>query len=411
MALLSPFFRAHPLDKYGVQWVRSSAPLAHVFEGDAVLLENSVDETAAGLAHDGPMYRRLVSPFVDSWEALFSDVLRPIGWPHRPLLMARFAMKALLSASSLANAHFTGDRARALFAGLAAHSVVPLDFTGSAAVGLVLAVCAHVAGWPLARGGSGAIAAGLARALTEAGGEIETGAPVRGLADLPPARAVLFDLAPRAVAEIASPRLPTGYVRRLRAYRHGPGAFKLDWALAGPIPWRAAGCRRAAIVHVGGSLEEIARAERDAWEGRVPDPPFVLLCQASLFDETRAPAGKQTAWGYCHVPNGCPADMTGRIEKQIERYAPGFRDLILARNVMPPQALERHNANLIGGDIIGGANDLRQLLARPIPGMQPYRMPAKGLYLCSASTPPGAGVHGMCGWNAATMVLRDLRRT
>jgi phytoene dehydrogenase-like protein len=410
MATLSPFFRAYPLDKYGVQWVRSPAPLAHAFQNDAVLLENSVDETAAGLAHDGEMYRRLVTPFVESWDALFSDILRPVGWPRQAWLMTRFAMKALLSASSLAKAHFRSEAARALFAGLAAHSVAPLEFTGSAAVGIVLAVCAHVAGWPLARGGSGAISAGLARALTEAGGEIETGARVRGLADLPPARAVLFDLAPRLVAEIAGPRFPSGYARKLRSYRHGPGAFKLDWALAGPIPWRAAGCRRAAVVHVGGSLEEIARAERDAWEGRVPERPFVLLCQASLFDESRAPAGKHTAWGYCHVPNGCTADMTERIEQQIERYAPGFRDLILARSVMPPQALERHNANLIGGDIIGGANDLRQLLARPIPGMHPYRTPVKGLYLCSASTPPGAGVHGMCGWNAATAVLRDLRR-
>ena len=288
--------------------------------------------------------------------------------------------------------------------------MIPLEYPGSAAAGLVLGVAGHVAGWPLARGGSGAIAHALAQALRASGARIETGARVDSLAELPKSALVLLDVGPPAAAAIAGKALPARYARQLRRYRYGPGAFKLDWALDGPIPWRAAECLRAATVHVGGSLEEIAQSERDAWEGRVSDRPFVLLCQASLFDDARAPAGKHTAWAYCHVPHGCPVDMTERIERRIEEYAPGFRDRILQRSARSPAALEQHNANLVGGDIIGGSNHVWQLMFRPVPGRHPFRTPARGLYLCSASTPPGAGVHGMCGWNAALTALRDVGR-
>lgn len=407
--VLSPAFAALELEKHGLEWVHPSAPAAHPLDGGrAALLERSPEKTAHGLDDDAAAWLRLVSPALRQGRALFDDLLAPVRVPRHPLRMARFGMRALRSAAGVAG-RFRTEEARALFAGIAAHSVLPLEKAGSAAVGLVLALAGHAAGWPFARGGSAAITDALLRRLRSLGGEIETDAPVRTLDELPSSRAVLLDVAPPAAAAIAGSRLPDGYARRLVAYRYGPGVFKLDWALDGPIPWANEACARAGTVHVGGPFEQIAAALRDAWQGRPPERPFVLLAQATLSDPTRAPAGKHTAWAYCHVPNGSAEDMTERIERQIERFAPGFRDRILARNATSPADLERYNPNLVGGDVTGGANDLLQTLFRPIPRWDPYRMPARGLYLCSASTPPGGGVHGMCGWHCAARVLADLR--
>jgi phytoene dehydrogenase-like protein len=319
--------------------------------------------------------------------------------------MARFGLAALRSASGLIRGRFSDERTRAMLAGVAAHSTVTLEHAGSAAVLLALTVTAHAVGWPFARGGSQRLADALASYLRSLGGEIATGTPIRSLDDLPPARAVLCDTTPRQWLALAGRRVPAGYRRRLERFRYGPGVFKIDWALHAPVPWRAAACRRAGTIHVGGSLGEIAESERAAWQGRVHERPFVLLTQPSLWDSSRAPAGTHTLWGYCHVPNGDTADMTERIERQIERFAPGFRDCIAARHCEGPEALERRNANLVGGDIAGGAADLRQLFFRPVASASPYATPLEGVYLCSASTPPGLGVHGMCGYRAARAAL------
>jgi phytoene dehydrogenase-like protein len=324
--------------------------------------------------------------------------------------MARFGVLALRSATGLA-ARFVGSRARALFAGIAAHAPVPLDATGTAAMGLVLATAGHAVGWPFPRGGAGRLAEALAARLGDAGGEIRCGAAVDDLAELDGIPTVLLDLVPRDVVRVARGRLPRRYADRLARWRHGPGAFKLDWALREPIPWRNPACARAATVHLGGSLEEIAASERAAWRGEHAERPFVLLVQPTLFDPTRAPPGRHVAWAYCHVPNGSTVDATARIEAQVERFAPGFRDVILARAVSPPGALEKGNRNLVGGDVNGGAVDLRQLLARPILAVDPHRTPLRGLYLCSSATWPGPGVHGMCGHLAALAALRDAKRS
>ncbi len=333
------------------------------------------------------------------------DLLSLPRLPGHPLDLARFGVHALRSARGLARRTFAGGRARALFAGLAAHSFLPLDHLGSAAFGLVLGVAGHAGGWPVARGGSRRITDALAAYLRDLGGEIAAGRAVRRLDELPPARAVFLDLTPRQVLDLAGSRLPAGYRRRLRAFRYGPGAFKVDWALSGPIPWRAPACARAATIHVGGTLEEIVASEAAAARGVLAGRPFVLVAQPSLFDPTRAPLGRHTAWAYCHVPHGSSADVTARIEAQIERFAPGFRDLVLARSVRGPAELERDNPNLVGGDISGGALDLWQLVRRPVLSRTPYATPADGLFICSASTPPGPGVHGMCGHRAARAAL------
>jgi len=314
-----------------------------------------------------------------------------------------------LPATVLARLWFRGERARALFAGMAAHSILPLERPGSAAYGLILAMAGHAVGWPIARGGSQAIADALASYLQDLGGEMATGRLVASLSDLPPARALLFDVSPINLVSIAGDRLPSEYRRKLERYRHGPAAFKMDWALDGPIPWSASACRQAGAVHLGGGMGEIARSERQAWQGIHAERPFIILAQPSLFDPTRAPTGRHTAWAYCHVPNlhGAPSrDMTERIEAQVERFAPGFRARILARHVMTPADFEAYNPNYVGGDIIGGAQDLAQFFARPVMSRSPYSTPARGIYLCSASTPPGGGVHGMCGHHAARAVLR-----
>ncbi|MGH9837965.1 MAG: phytoene desaturase family protein [Blastocatellia bacterium] len=409
LAASSPFLSTLPLDRYGLEWIDPPAPLAHPLDdGTAVMLERSIDETARGLGEDAEGWRKLVSPFIGEWEGLKRDLLgplRPLQLPQHPLLMARFGLNAFRSARGLAESVFRGERARALFAGLAAHSMLPLEQLTTAAIGLVLGIAAHTGGWPIPRGGSQRIADALASHLRSLGGEIVTGRRIESLAELPPSRMVLCDLTPRGLLRIAGDRLPAGYRRKLERYRYGVAAFKVDYALDGPVPWQAAECSRAATVHLGGTLAEVAEAERAPWREQHAGKPFVLLAQPSLFDPTRAPAGKHTVWAYCHVPNGSDFEMTERIENQIERFAPGFKDRVIARSVRPPSVMEQHNANLVGGDINGGVQDLRQLFWRPTRHL--YSTPVEGLYLCSSSTPPGGGVHGMCGYFAARAVLKD----
>jgi phytoene dehydrogenase-like protein len=402
----SPFLRTLPLAEHGLEWIHSPAPLAHPLDdGTAVLLERSVEATAGNLERDARSYRKLVEPLVGHWDNLAGDMLRPLSFPRHPLLVSRFGLRAIRSASGLAETAFAGPRARALFAGLGAHSIMPLDRLGSAAIGLVMCVTAHAVGWPIAKGGSQKIAEALAAYLRTLKGEIVTGATIDSIEKLPKARVVLLDVTPRQLLQMV-PGFPERYQQKLKGYRYGPGAFKVEWALDGPIPWRAEGCRRAATVHVGGTLEEIAEAEAGVWRDKHPERPFVLLTQQSLFDPARAPEGKHMAGAYCHVPNGSNVDMTAAIEAQVERFAPGFRDRILKTNKMPPAELERLNANCVGGDIAGGVQNLRRLLQTSLGG-SPYATPVRGVYVCSSSTPPGAGVHGMCGYHAAVAALRQ----
>ncbi len=409
-AVASPFFRTLPLDRYGLQFIESPHALAHPLDdGTAAILDRSIDVTAAALGEDAEAYRKLVAPIARSARALFDEILRSIRiLSAHPLLMARFGLTAIRSAKKAARARFRGEKARALFAGCAAHSFVPLEMAGSASFGLVFFVTAHAVGWPLAKGGSVAIVDALAAHLRSLGGEIRTSHAVRTMRDIPPSRAVIFDLTVKQILDIAGDELPPRYTRRLRRFRYGPGVFKVDWALDGPIPWRAEACARAATVHLGGTLEEIAEHERAIWHGRVGDKPFTLVAQQSLFDDTRAPAGKHTGWAYCHVPNGWNEDMTERIERQVERFAPGFRDRILARHTMNAAQYEAYNANIVGGDIGGGANTLRQFIARPVLSFDPYATPNRRLYIGSSSTPPGGGVHGMCGYWAARAAIRRI---
>ena len=402
----SPFLKTLPLADHGLELVRPDAPFAHPLdEGTAVVVEQSVEATADSLGtRDGAEYRRMIAPLVARVDDLMEAILGPLGLRH-PLLMARFGLDAIRSASGLAR-RFRDGRTHAMLAGAAAHSMVPLEYAATAGFALGLIVAAHAVGWPVARGGSQRVADALASILRSLGGELVTGRRVRSLADLPPSRAVLCDITPRQLLQIAGDRMPSGYRRRLERYRYGPGVFKMDWALDEPVPWRAAACHRAGTIHIGGTLAEIAGSERAAWEGRVHDRPYVLLVQPGRWDPSRAPAGKHTLWAYCHVPNGTSVDMTARIESQIERFAPGFRDCIAARHCMGPAEMERRNANLVGGDIAGGAADLRQIFTRPVAGLRPYSTPIDGVYLCSSSTPPGVGVHGMCGYQAARAALR-----
>jgi phytoene dehydrogenase-like protein len=409
LAVASPFFRRLPLRHHGLEWIFPPAALAHPFDdGTAVLLEGSPETTAANLGEDGDAYRKLVGPLLKNWEGLLADILAPPHMPMHPILLARFAIRGMQSAESLARSRFRGPRARALFAGLAAHSMLALNRRGTAAFALILAAAAHGEGWPFPRGGAQKISDSLAHYLQSLGGEVVTGTQVESLETLPPARVVLCDMTPRQLVSLAGDKFSRGFRRRLNKFRYGPGAFKVDWALAGPIPWIAPECARAGTVHLGGSMEEIAAAEREVWAGRQPERPFVLLSQPSLFDPTRAPVGRHTVWAYCHVPNASEFDMLAAIEAQVERFAPGFRRRILTRFVTPPAALERYNPNLIGGDINGGLMNLRQLVTRPTRRL--YRTPLRDLFLCSASTPPGGGVHGMCGYFAAQCALKYLQR-
>jgi phytoene dehydrogenase-like protein len=393
LGVASPFFRALELD---VEWVHPEAPAAHPFDdGSALVLERDLAATAAALGQDEDLYRSLVEPLVEGW---------PYPYSPRILLELRGALRTALSAARPVAERFHEPRTQGWFAGFAAHSMLPLERRPSAGFALALLTLGHAVGWPFPRGGAQRLADALAVLLRELGGEIHVSSPVDALPD---ADVVLANVSPRELARIAP--LPERYAGRLRAYRHGPGAFKVDWALDGPIPWRAAECARAGTVHLGGSFEEISASEWGAWSGRPAGKPFVLLAQTSLFDPSRVPEGKQAAWAYCHVPNGSAEDMTERIEAQVERFAPGFGELILGRHAMGPAELEAHNRNLVGGDLNGGAMDLGQLLFRPARKLVPYRTPLRGVYLCSASTPPGGGVHGMCGYSAARVALRDLR--
>ena len=407
MAMVSPFFQTLPLAQFGLEWRDSPAAIAHPLDdGSAATMEQSLDATAAALGEDGGAYRSLMQPFARHARALFDEILRPIRLvPRHPLLMARFGLDGLRPATSIAR-RFKTDRARALFAGCCAHSFLPLSSAGSASFGLALALAGHATGWPCARGGSQAIVDALAAYFRSLGGVIETNRRVQSLRDAGDARAIIFDITPRQLAAIARDALPSRYVRRLERFKYGPGVFKIDYALDGPIPWRASECTRSATVHVGGTIEEIAEHEAAIWKGRTGDKPFVLVAQQSLFDDTRAPAGKHTGWMYCHVPHGSTEDMTEKIERQIERFAPGFRDRILARHTMNPAQFEEHDANFVGGDIAGGANNLLQFVTRPFPKRDPYATPNRAIYMASSSTPPGGGVHGMCGYWAAKSALR-----
>ncbi len=406
----SPFFRQLPLAEHDLEWIHPSAPLAHPLDdGSAVLLERSIQATSETLDTDAIAYRRLMARLAAEWDKLAQDLLGPLPIPPRhPLALARFGLRAVRSAKSLAQSLFQGERACALLGGLAAHSMLPLERPPTAAFGLLLGITAHAVGWPIARGGSRRIADALAGHLCSLGGEIITDRLVQSIDELPPAPAILFDVSPRQLLSVAGHRLPAAYRRRLSGYRYGPGVFKVDFAIDGPIPWRAEACQRAGTVHVGGTMEEIAAAERAVWRGEHPKRPFVLLAQQSLFDPSRAPAGKHTVWAYCHVPHASSVDMAGRIEAQIERYAPGFRDRILARSTKTALEMELYNPNYIGGDINAGVQDLRQHFTRPVFRFVPYSTPVRGLYLCSSSTPPGAGVHGLCGHYAARAALRDV---
>ncbi len=411
LAVSSPYLSTLPLERYGLAWVHPDAALAHPLDdGPAAVLERSVDATAAGLDGDGAAWRALIGPLVDAWPTIRDQLLGPPRPPRHPLKLARFGRSAVRSAARLARSRFSGPRAQALFAGMSAHAFVPLERPLTAGYGLTLGISGHAVGWPLARGGSQAIADALAAHLRALGGEIVTGTTIATLAELPPADAMLLDVSPRQLVAIAGDRLPAPVRRQFARFRYGPGVFKVDYALDGPVPWKAAGAERAATLHLGGTLDEIAAGERDVAAGRHPDRPFVLAAQQTLFDPTRAPAGRHTLWTYCHVPSGSAVDMTDRIEAQLERFAPGFRDRVLARTTTTCAKYEAYNANYVGGDISGGANTGLRALVRPRWTLRPYGTGAPGLYLCSASTPPGGGVHGMCGYHAAEALLRDTRR-
>lgn len=409
LAAGSPFFSRLPLRQRGLEFVFPQVSLAHPFDdGTAITLDRSVEATSERLGSDALAYRKLFSPIVAGWDQLADDLLGPPRLPKHPFRTARFDWHAVRSAQGLAEARFREDKTRSVFAGLAAHSFLSLERGGTAAFGLMLGAMAHAIGWPIARGGSQSITNALAAYLRDLGGEIITEHRVESLSELPPAKVVLCDLTPRQLVHIAGESLPASFLRKLSRYRYGPGAFKMDWALSSPVPWKAIDCLQAATVHLGGSFEEIVSGERLVSEGKHPEQPFIILSQASLFDSSRAPRGHHTLWGYCHVPNGSPVDMSERIENQIERFAPGFRDCILARNLTGPVELESHNSNLVGGDINGGLQNLSQMFTRPT--WRLYSTPNRRLYICSSATPPGGGVHGLCGYYAAKAALRKSLR-
>lgn len=411
MGVASPFFRQLPLEEFGLEWVHPKVPLAHPLDdGTAAVVDRSIDATAETLGPDADAYRRVMEPMTEHADALVRGFLSPfLRIPRHPFVMARLGLHAIRPATKLADKLFKGRHARALYAGNAAHAIMPLDRRPTGAFGLIYSFLAHAYGWPMARGGSQAVSDALGRYLWSIGGKIETGRRVRRFVDLPKARVYLFDLTPRQLVSIAGDELSPMYRRRLERFRYGPGVFKIDWALDGPIPWKAPGCAGAGTLHLGGSFEEIADGEAATARGEHPEKPWVIVAQQSLFDETRAPPGKHTAWAYCHVPSGSKRDMSGVIERQMERFAPGFRDLVISRSIRNTDDLSRYNENIIDGDITCGVADLRQLIARPVASPTPYATPHPGIFICSSSTPPGPGVHGMCGYLAAKAALRRLR--
>jgi phytoene dehydrogenase-like protein len=407
LGLGSPFFRSVDLSTYDLEWIQPDLPLAHPFEdGTALALHRSLERTRQEMGRDGAAYGRLMEPLVRNWDAIAQEFLGPLRLPRHPWTMLQFGLRALWPAKTTVKALFREEKSRAFFAGLAAHAMMPLEWPTTTAFGLMLAALAHVVGWPLPRGGSQAIANALAAYLLDLGGEIITGHEVKSIKELPPARAILLDVTPRQVVQLAGDQLPSRYRRQLEKYRYGPGVFKIDWALSEPIPWRAEACRRAGTVHIGASLAEICASEQLVWQGLHSRHPYTLVTQQSLFDETRAPNGQHTGWAYCHVPHGSKEDMTAVLEGQIERFAPGFRDCILARHTMTSHDFQRYNPNYIGGDINGGVQNWRQLFTRPVARFDPYSTPLSNLFLCSSATPPGGGVHGMCGYHAAQSVIR-----
>jgi phytoene dehydrogenase-like protein len=411
LGVASPVLKSFGLESCGLKWIFPPAAMAHPLDnGRAVMLEGSVSDTAKRLSSDEQTYNNLIQPLVKNWSYLLSGILRPLHFPEHFLVLANFGIKARLSIDDFINHYFKSKEARALLAGITGHSIMPTNKMGGASFGLVLAAAGHAVGWPVAKEGSQSIANALNQKLMSLGGEVQTGRDIRGLDELPASRVQLLDLTPRQIAAIAGQKLPGKYLQRLQSYKYGPGIFKIDWALAGPIPWKASECLRAATVHLGGSYEEIAESENAVWQNKHPQKPLVILAQPSLFDASRAPAGKQTAWAYCHVPNGSIQDMTESIEKQVERFAPGFKDLILMRSTHNTAQLELYNPNYVGGDISGGIQDPLFRLLKPLGQWQPYRLPIKALYLCSSSMPPGAGVHGICGYYAAESALRDVFR-
>jgi len=410
LAAGSPFFKTLPLERFGLDWIQPEIALAHPLDdGSAACLHRDVDLTSEELGRDAHAYCNLMTPLARDWEKLSAEFLQPmLHLPRHPIALGKFGIRAMCPATLLTKLSFNEERTRALFAGIAAHSFLPLESAVSSGFALVLGAAGHAVGWPLPRGGSQSISNALANYFRDLGGKIDIKRRIENFGDLPKARVILFDATVWQFARIAGDRLPHGYRRRLENFRHAPSVFKIDYALSSPIPWKAEGCPRAGTVHLGGTLDEIARSEREVSRGKIPEHPFVLVAQQSLFDETRAPRGQHTLWAYCHVPFGCKIDMSDRIEAQIERFAPGFRDCILARHKMAATDLEKSNPNLAGGDINGGAANLWQLIARPILSPTPYRTPLRGIYLCSSSTPPGGGVHGMCGYHAGRAALRDL---
>jgi phytoene dehydrogenase-like protein len=408
MGVASPFLTSLPLDKYGLEWIQPSAPVAHPLDdGTAVILERDLNAAEAALGEDGKQWRRFVGTFAEHWWDLAPEVLRPVSlFPRHPFLLARLGLLGFPSANAIANFWFRNARTKAMFAGLAAHSMVSLEEPLTSAFGIMFAVTAHAVGWPIPRGGAQSITNALCAYLATLGGKVHLSTRVENLAALRKFDLALCDVTPRQLVQIAGDRLTPGYRSKLEKYRYGPGVFKVDYALSEPIPWKAQDCRRSATVHLGGTLQEIVASEDAMRHGRHAERPFVLLAQPTLFDPSRAPAGKQIAWAYCHVPNGSDVDMLPKLEAQIERFAPGFHDCVLQRNVLSPARLESMNANLIGGDIGGGLMNLPQFLFRPT--MRYYATSARDIYICSSSTPPGGGVHGMCGYNAAKLALKRL---
>lgn len=408
LAAASPFFSTLPLHKYGLEYIYPTIAAAHPFDdGTAAVLKRSIQDTANLLGVDSSVYLKLIHPLVDNWHDIAPDFLAPLHFPKHPMAMAQFGLDALKPSTVLAK-QFKTEKAKGLLAGMAAHGIQPLTNIATSAVGMVLLAAGHINGWPFPQGGSVKIADALAAHFTSLGGKIETGTYITSLQQLPQVKAVLFDVTPRQLLQIAGHKFSAIYKWQMERYRYGMGVFKIDWALDAPIPFTAPEARQAATVHLGNTLQEIKTSEQQTWDGAHPEKPFILLAQQSLFDDTRAPDGKHTAWAYCHVPAGSTVDMTNTIEQQVERFAPGFRERILARHTFNTQQMERYNPNYIGGDINAGAMDITQLFTRPVLRRSPYTTSAKGIYICSASTPPGGGVHGMCGYHAAMRVLRDL---
>jgi phytoene dehydrogenase-like protein len=410
LGILSPYFRQLPLQEHGLEWVMPPASVAHPLDHEpAVMLCRDLDATGEFLAQDAPAWKSIFEPLLPKSQELLADILGPFGIPRHPFLMARFGLSGLRSAMGFAHGKFSGDRAQALFAGCAAHSILPMEKPLSAAVGTLFALTGHMENWPVAKGGSGEISKALASYFESLGGTIVCSTKVQSENELPPARVYLFDTDPVQMVNITESMLPAGYVNRLKKYRYGPGVFKLDWALDGPIPWIDPKCLEASTVHVGGTLDEIAASERACWNEEHSEKPFLILCQQSQFDSTRAPEGKHTGYAYCHVPHGSTVDQTEAIENQIERFAPGFKDIILARHRTTTKDFHAYNPNYLGGVIAGGVADATQIFSRPVARVNPYTTPNPKIFICSASTPPGGGVHGMCGYHAARAAMKRLR--